>query len=241
MTKQIPETTGVSSQLRFGFPAASLGFADLVVSPSNESALRIVQRPENWPTPVLCLVGAPKSGLSTIAHAWARKFGGDVLEAARFASAKARDVDARAAGFTAIDGADRVPAGDRLLTLINLVTAGSGRLLLTANIAPPQWQAASADLKSRLNSMPVAEIDPPDEAMLCGRLEAAAARHFLKLEEDVVKYLVPRLDLSYEAIELFIERLSDGVTEFGRPPTVPLAKVVLDEMDGSGRWQMPPP
>ena len=103
-------------------------------------------------------------------------------------------------------------------------------MLLTANVPPPQWQAPSPDLKSRLNSMPVTEIDPPDEAMMMGRLKAAAVRHFLKLEPDVLKYLVPRLDLSYEAIETFAERLSDGVTDLGRAPSVPLVKEVLDAM-----------
>jgi chromosomal replication initiation ATPase DnaA len=217
-------------QLSFGFPAPGRGFAELVVSPVNESALRIVQRPESWPTPVLCLVGPPKAGLTTLANAWGRRFGGEVFEASAFATVKARDVDARAATYTAIDGADRVPAGDKLLSLINLVSAGSGRLLLTANRPPPHWLAPSADLKSRLNSMPVAEIYPPDEAMMLGRLKAAAVRHFLKLEPEVLKYLVPRLDLTYEAIETFAERLSDGVTDMGRAPSVPLVKDVLDGM-----------
>jgi chromosomal replication initiation ATPase DnaA len=227
-------------QLSFGFPAPGLGFDDLVISPVNESALGIVQRPENWPTPVLCLVGPPKAGLSVIANAWARKFGGDVFEARAFAAARARDVDVRAATYTAIDGADRVPAGDSLLSLINLVSAGAGRLLLTANRPPPQWQARSADLKSRLNSMPVAEIYAPDEAMMLGRLKAAAVRHFLKLEPDVLKYLVPRLDLSYEAVETFAERLSDGVTDMGRAPSVPLVKDVLDAMEADAEGRASP-
>tara|TARA_R110000796_G_scaffold86372_4_gene186945 strand:- start:243 stop:512 length:270 start_codon:yes stop_codon:yes gene_type:complete len=79
--------------------------------------------------------------------------------------------------------------------------------------------------------MPVAEIYAPDEAMMLGRLKAAAVRHFLKLEPDVLKYLVPRLDLSYEAVETFAERLSDGVTDMGRAPSVPLVKEVLDAME----------
>lgn len=224
-------------QLSFGFPPPGLGFDDLVVSPVNEPALQIVQRPENWPTPVLCLVGPPRAGLSVIAHAWARRFRGDVFDARAFAAARANDVDERGATFTAIDGVDRIPAGDRLLSLINLVSAGAGRLLLTANRPPPHWQAPSPDLRSRLNSMPVAEIYAPDEAMMRGRLKAAAVRHFLKLEPDVLKYLVPRLDLSYEAIETFAERLSDSVTDVGRAPSVPLVKGVLDAMqaDAEGR------
>jgi chromosomal replication initiation ATPase DnaA len=60
--------------------------------------------------------------------------------------------------------------------------------------------------------MSVVEILPPDEAMLTGRLRAAAARHYLKLEPEVISYLAPRLDLTYEAIEAFAEKLSHGVT-----------------------------
>ena len=56
-------------------------------------------------------------------------------------------------------------------------------------------------------------------------------RHFLKLEPDVLKYLVPRLDLTYEAIEQFAERLSDDVTDLGRAPSVPLVKEVLDALE----------
>ena len=62
------------------------------------------------------------------------------------------------------------------------------------------------------------------------RLESAAERYFLKLDPEVIKYLVPRLELSYEAIEIFIEKLNDKVTEAGRAPSVPLAREVVEEL-----------
>ncbi len=102
--------------------------------------------------------------------------------------------------------------------------------MLASSNSPSQWPVTSADLKSRLNSMPIAEVLPPDEPMLIGRLQAAAARHFLKLEPEVIAYLSPRLDLTYEAIEAFAEKLSHGVTTTGRAPSVPLAKEVLEAM-----------
>lgn len=47
---------------------------------------------------------------------------------------------------------------------------------------------------------------------------------------DLIKYVVPRLELSYTAIEIFIEKLSDKVTETGRAPSVPLARDVVEEL-----------
>jgi hypothetical protein len=38
------------------------------------------------------------------------------------------------------------------------------------------------------------------------------------------------LELSYTAIEIFIEKLSDKVTETGRAPSVPLARDVVEEL-----------
>ena len=79
-------------------------------------------------------------------------------------------------------------------------------------------------------ALPVVEIREPDEEMLKARLESTAARFFLKLEPDLIKYVVPRLELSYTAIEIFIEKLSDKVTETGRAPSVPLARDVVEEL-----------
>ena len=90
-------------------------------------------------------------------------------------------------------------------------------------------------------SLPVVEIHEPDEEMLKARLEAAAARHFLKLEPEVIKYVLPRLELSYAAIEIFIEKLSDKVTEAGRAPSVPLARDVVEELGWANPDQGPLP
>lgn len=224
-------------QLSFGFPIPAKSFEDLTVTPCNETAINLVTNPESWPTTMLCLLGPPKSGLTTIAQAWTERFDGAMLSAKKLGKAKARDLEGLATGYTAIDQADRMVSNDNLVSLMNLVSAGSGRLLLTANTPPAQWSTESADLKSRLNALPIAEIDMPDEAMLVARLEAAAARNFLKLDADTLKFLLPRLDLTYEAVEEFIRHLSNAVTETGRPPRVNLAGDVLESLGWTNSGQ----
>lgn len=219
-----------TKQLKLGFPENRLDFSQICVSDANHSALRIVQNPENWPSPVVCLIGPPRCGLTTIVAAWAHAFNADAFTADGFQALKAKEANQLGEGYVAIDDAEQVKNTDRLLSLINMTTSQNGRLLLAAHSPPSQWEISSPDLKSRLNAMTLAEIDAPDEALLQDRLKAAARREYLKLDDDTLKYLVRRLDLSYVAIEVFLERLNEAVVELGRAPSVPLAREVLQKM-----------
>ena len=230
MSRRPSVPTGQPDQLSFAFPAEPLRFEDLVVTPSNQTAIGVVRQPGKWPMLVLCLTGPPCCGLTTILRAWCAETDGACLTAADCSKLKPAEIDAIAGGMVAVDNADTIKKNEQLLSLINRIGEEGGRLLLASTRSPSQWPVTSADLKSRLNSMPVAEIQAPDEAMLAGRLRAAVARRFLKLEPEVVTYLSPRLDLTYEAIEAFAEKLSHGVTTTGRAPSVPLAKEVLEAM-----------
>ena len=230
MNKRPIFPTGQPDQMSFAFPAGPLRFEQMVVTPANQAAVSIIRQPSKWPTPVFCVTGPPWSGLTTLLQAWCEETGGVYYEAGAFAKLKPAQLDDLAGKFVAVDQADKVAAHEKLLTLINQTAKEDGRLLLSAASSPSQWPVSSADLKSRLNSMPIVEILPPDEDMLTGRLKAAAVRHYLKLEPEVIAYLAPRLDLTYEAIEAFAEKLSHGVTTTGRAPSVPLAKEVLEAM-----------
>jgi chromosomal replication initiation ATPase DnaA len=129
----------------------------------------------------------------------------------------------------AIDAADKIADEGLLLTLLNLLVEKEGQLLLTSHTPPPLWRVQSADLASRLKAMPVAEIDAPDEATLKTRLKAAARRHYLRLEPDVLSYVAPRLGRTYSDVEGFVVKLSEAVSQTGRAPSVYLARAVLEE------------
>lgn len=226
------EQDGTPQQPMFGFPAPAAQWDDLLPGAHSAAALRIAGNPEGWATSVLCITGPSKCGLSFLAEAWANRFGGVSLTAAELAKAGRRGLDVLAGCHVAVDDAE-IAAGkheEALLSLINLVAAGGGRLLLTSHRAPSQWRTGSADLKSRLNALPAGEIGQPDEAVVRARLEIAAARRFMKLSPDVLNYLVPRLELAYDAVENFMGRLSEAVSDIDRAPSLPLARRVLEQM-----------
>jgi chromosomal replication initiation ATPase DnaA len=63
--------------------------------------------------------------------------------------------------------------------------------------------------------------------MMKHRLRAAGERYFLKMDEDTLNFLVPRLELSYEAAETVAGAISAAVTQTGRGPTIPLVRETL--------------
>ena len=218
-------------QLTLDFPEGHLSLDSLSVTPANRVAVAMLKRWPDWRRPAIALVGKPKSGLTTAAHVWAEHAGGQVLDAKTFSRLKHRDVEALSHGPVAIDLAQDVTNEDNLLSIINLSSRAGGSLLLTGHASPAQWRVKLPDLQSRLKSMPLVELAPPDDEMLSLRLKAAMKRRFLKLPADVEAYLQLRLERSYTAIERFVEILHQMAD--GREITVPLAREVLDQMDGT--------
>ncbi|MFN7056599.1 chromosomal replication initiator DnaA [Hyphomonas sp.] len=217
-----------------GFPPAAPDWDRLIRGAPNEAAFALAARPADWATPALCITGPARCGLSYLGEAWAARFGGTYLPAATFRALKREALDALSGMPVALDDADLavVRRDDQLLSLLNMAASRGGRLLLLSHRSPAGWRTQSADLRSRLNALTIAEIAPPDEALLKARLQAAASARFMKLSRETINYLAVRLELSYQAGEETIGRLSEAVSRTGKSPGLALARQVLEGTEG---------
>ena len=218
-------------QLTLAFPEPPPTLNGLAVSSANRKAISVLRRWPDWRMHAVAIVGQPKSGLTTAAQAWAAHAGGDVIGAKAFDRLSHRKVEALASGPVAIDPADQVTNEDNLLSLVNLSARLGGSVLLTGQKAPALWRVKQPDLASRLKSMTLIELGPPDDEMVSVRLRAAMKRRFLRLPEDVEAYLLMRLERNYAVMETFVESLHEMAE--GREVTVPLARDVLDDQAGT--------
>ena len=224
----------MSKQLRLGFPENALGFEDICISSSNEAALIVIRDIARWPAPAICLLGAPRSGLTTGAQAWAIEQKADLVSTDEFDQMGHECIEKLASSHSAIDNADRVKNKDNLLSLINLSETHRTCILLTSRISPTNWpMGGSADLRSRLESMPIVELEEPDHGLLAERLIAACRQRFLKLPENAAEFLAKRMERSFEAIEDLADRLDAAVSEPGTKLTVKTARDVLKEGAGT--------
>ncbi len=222
-------------------PSAPLSWETLVRGAENEAALILAERPALWALPALCVTGPARCGLTTLASLVAKRHGGQCFAALELVNLTNADLALTSQSFASIDDADRVAdrAPEALLSLLNLSAARGGYLLLTAHRPPSRWPTRSADLRSRLNAMPVVEIYPPGEALAHKWLAAIAAQQYMRLSPETLNYLVPRLDLHYEAAEQMIRHLSEAVTASGRAPGISLARRVLEGIEDAGDDSFP--
>jgi chromosomal replication initiation ATPase DnaA len=123
---------------------------------------------------------------------------------------------------------DRAPDADdeSLFHLINLANAGGGALLLVSRSAPRCWSVSLPDLRSRLDALRAVAIEAPDDAVLSAILRARFAERSITPSEEVIDYLVRRLDRSADTAAAVVERLD----ALHRPVTRVLARQALDEM-----------
>ena len=67
-------------QLALDFPEPGPTLDGLAVSASNRTAISVLRRWPDWRTHALAVVGQAKSGLTTVARAWAVHAGGQVID-----------------------------------------------------------------------------------------------------------------------------------------------------------------
>ncbi len=216
-------------QASFEFAAPPRDFTELDRGPANQSAVDFLRSVADWPFPTACLIGPPRAGKTTLARVWAGAQGGLCMTPDALL-ARSERVDLATTAL-AIDPGDVGLPEDALLSLINQAGERGGRLLLTATTPPMAWPVQNRDLASRLASLPLAEIDKPDEDMVGIRLYSLLRRHFKAPPMDVVRYLEPRLQRTYADIESCAKRLAGRVGS-GQALTVLLASRVLVDMYG---------
>ena len=83
------------------------------------------------------------------------------------------------------------------------------------------------DLKSRLNSILEAKIKEPDDQLMKLILIKILNDKQLKINPNVIDFLVSRLERSYESINLFIEKIDKFSLEKSKKITIPLISDLL--------------
>jgi len=206
-----------------GKPAFTV--ADFLVAESNREAFAHVQRWPAWPAFATALTGPAGSGKSHLAHVFAARADGPVLTAAalRFELVPGLAL----APAVAVEDADRGGDEAALLHLFNLLRERGRGLLLTGREAPTRWPVALADLRSRLAALPAVAIGAPDEGLLGALMVKLFADRQLRVGQDVLAYLLPRVERSFAAVHAAVEALDDAALAQGRPITVPLARAAL--------------
>ena len=208
----------------------ALGRADFLVSQCNADAVAWIDRWPDWPAPGLVIWGPAASGKSHLGQVWRARAGAPMVAAADLDNREPPDLTGQH-GVVYFDGADTIagdPERERVaLHVYNLIAERGGHILYSARTPPARWQLGLADLRSRLNALPVAAIAPPDDAVLGAVLLKLFTDRQLHVGVDVVQFAVTRMERSFEAAERLVAAVDRIALASQRRVTVPLIREVL--------------
>jgi len=208
----------------------ALGREDFLVAPSNELAVAWIDRWPDWPGPALALYGPPGCGKSHLAQVWRAASDAAGIEAAALTTGELPDLLGPSVNC-AVEGAEAIAglaeAERALFHLYNLVKERGGSLLLTGRSAPARWPVELKDLRSRLAAASAVELNAPDDALIEAVLVKLFADRQVRVGGDVVRYLLPRMERSFEAARELVAAIDLAAMAQHRQVSVVLARAVL--------------
>lgn len=220
-------------QLAFDLdPRPALGREDFLLAPGNRDAVSWIERWREWPNRAFAVYGAEGCGKTHLAHLWRGVAGAAVLDARAL---DAVDLPALAGRAVAIEDGDRGLPEMSLLHLLNLSRESGGYVLLTGRSPPARWPVALPDLRSRLAAVAAVAIAPADEALLGALLVKLFADRQLRVGDDVIPYLLARMERSCAAALAMVAALDRAALAGQRPIGLALAREVLNGAGGGGQ------
>jgi len=210
---------------------ASFSGEDFLIAPCNQAAVAWLDRWPDWPGPGLAVYGPPGCGKTHLAHvfqagALRAGVGARLLSPADLGRAEPPALVGAARAVT-LDGGPPLPER-ALLHLYNFIAERGGHLLLLSRQPPARWTVHLPDLASRLSAMPAVAIEPPDEVLTGALLVKLFADRQLAVPPEVIGYLTPRLERSFEAMRRFVDAIDRESLARHRNITLPLARELVE-------------
>jgi len=209
-----------SPQLTLDFQhRPALGLEDFFVSDSNRAAIEMIDRWPNWPGPSMFLQGPVGSGKSHLAHVWQMASGAKILKAVDFTSSDLASLGDDISSMVIEDLDEGINDEHALFHLINLAKEKGFTLLFTAVAGPGQIHIELPDLRSRIRALAVVSIDAPDDMLLRFMLLKQFEDRQLEVTPQLIEYILPRMERSFEAVGLAVEMIDKAALATGRKIT----------------------
>ena len=143
-----------------------------------------------------------------------------------------------------IDDIDRIAGDERwelaLLHLYNQIRDAGHSIFITGRTGPNGTVIQTPDLKSRLSWGLTYHLRQLDDAAKREVLKMRAESRSFELPDDVISYLLSRLDRDMQTLIRFLDRIDDASLAAQRKITIPFVKTLLDELQTRVPGQVDP-
>ncbi|MAR79341.1 MAG: hypothetical protein CMM18_03820 [Rhodospirillaceae bacterium] len=201
---------------------------DFIVSSSNFEAVSWLDKWPNWEKSGIFFYGAPGSGKTHLIHSWKFKTGGLILNEKNSSNFSINKIYENK--HLAVDNASKIPE-KTLLHVINICIEEKGTIFILDREAPARWEVSLKDLESRLRAMTTVELKNPDDKLIEQLFFKLFYDRQIKINDDVVKYLVKRVERDFEYIQSIVEIIDTKSFSYKKEITIPFVAGVLKKIN----------
>ena len=194
---------------------------------ANAQAIAWITRWPDWPKRGLYLYGPPACGKTHLASQWAKLSGALVLHGPQVHDAFVASLPQRPESAFVLEDVHQVPRDVDLLHLLNLWAEKKSFFLLTSRVPAPQLPFRLPDLTSRLRALPSVAMLDPDDALLQNTLSAHFSARGLHVAPEVLAYLYPRMNRSFQAICHVVDQLDQASLSYQKEISIPFVRKIL--------------
>jgi chromosomal replication initiation ATPase DnaA len=171
---------------------------DFLISQSNAQAAALVESWPDWPHSGAAICGPSGAGKSHLAQAWRARSGAARVAGPELSEASLETLERN--GALIVEDIDRGIADERVLFhVFNVAREKRLFVLVTSKQAPGDLEIELPDLRSRLRALPLAIIEPPDDALLQAVLVKLFFDRQLAVDPQVISHMALHLDRSLAA------------------------------------------
>ncbi len=213
------------------------GLENFYISKSNDLAVNTIKNWKDWPTKKLLLMGPACSGKSHLAEFWVEQTGAlvisvsdifksDVIELSQGRGLLIENIDK----IKISNAGEKVIIEEKLFHLLNSTSQTSCYLMMTCSSSIRSWGLRLQDLISRLKTIAVVEMLPPDDELLVAILLKQFDDRQIKVSPEFVLFVSKRINRSFFSISEFVNLIDHITLKRKKNVTIPIASQLLDSL-----------
>jgi chromosomal replication initiation ATPase DnaA len=217
-------------QLTLDMPARqAMGREDFFVTEANTAVVAVIDQWPNWPSYGAIISGPPGSGKTHLAEVFRSRSQAEIAQANDIVIDAIPHLLQQPALVIENLARDLVDA-KAVFHLLNLVKTQQKTVLITTVLSTATLTFALPDLTSRLQSLPLLCINPPDDALLRGVLLKNFMDRQLTVSDPIISYILQRMPRSLEAARTIVAKIDSMALAEGAAITRPFVSHVLSDM-----------
>ena len=223
----------------------SLGRDDFMVANCNLQAVTAVDLWPNWPYFAICIYGPSGCGKTHLANAFAQNVATITHHPYRIPFVKAEMLQRDMAQdlfnespYIVVEDLQTLKNQEVLFHLYNAYRDMGGNILFTSNAAPARLNFTLPDLRSRMNIVPIYEIEAPDDNMLMALLLKLFNDRQITPAPELLNYLIKNMQRSFSYARKLVEEIDNISLARKRAISIATAKEAINTLNNDSQFNL---